>query len=56
MDWTEFTEATPELATRGEGLFRSTELCLVGTLRADGWPRMSPCEVILERIPHPFKH
>jgi hypothetical protein len=36
------------LATRGNELLRTTGLCLVGTIRADGWPRISPGEVILE--------
>jgi hypothetical protein len=48
VNWTEFTKAAPELAERGEKLLRSAGVCLVGTLRADGWPRISPCEVILE--------
>jgi hypothetical protein len=46
--WIEFAESAPDLAYRGEELFRATGMCLVGTLRADGSPRISPCEVILE--------
>lgn len=47
VKWIEFADAAPELAARGEKLFRSAGMCLVGTLRADGSPRISPCEVIL---------
>jgi hypothetical protein len=45
MRWEAFEEAAPELAARGLAGFREQNLCLVGTLRADGWPRISPCEV-----------
>ena len=48
MNWSDFRMSAPELAERGEALLRSTGLCLVGTSRADGWPRISPCELILE--------
>ena len=44
MRWDEFTAAAPELAALGEERFRGRELCLVGTLRANGWPRISPVE------------
>jgi hypothetical protein len=42
--WGEFAAAAPELAELGERRFRSRELCLVGTLRRNGWPRISPVE------------
>ena len=42
--WDEFTLAAPELAGLGEERFRRHELCLVGTLRKNGWPRISPVE------------
>jgi hypothetical protein len=48
MNWTEFREASGDLGLRGEALLKTTGVCIVGTLRADGWPRISPCEVILE--------
>jgi hypothetical protein len=48
MNWKEFEEGAPELAATGEELLRSAGVCLVGTIRADGTPRISPCEVILE--------
>jgi hypothetical protein len=44
MRWDEFAAAVPELATLGEERLRSKELCLVGTLRRNGWPRISPVE------------
>ena len=42
--WGEFSEAEPELAALGEAQFARTGLALVGTLRRDGWPRISPVE------------
>jgi hypothetical protein len=44
MRWDEFTAACPELAGLGEERLRIRELCLVGTLRRNGWPRISPVE------------
>jgi hypothetical protein len=44
MRWEEFAAACPELAQLGEERLRSHELCLVGTLRRSGWPRISPVE------------
>jgi hypothetical protein len=45
MRWEAFTESAPELATLGMDGFREQNLCLVGTLRSDGWPRISANEV-----------
>jgi hypothetical protein len=44
MRWDEFAGAAPELAALGEERLRAKELCLVGTLRKNGWPRISPVE------------
>jgi hypothetical protein len=44
MRWNEFAEAAPELAKLGEERLRARELCLVGTLRRNGWPRITPVE------------
>ena len=44
MTWQEFAEKAPELAAIGEGQFGRTGLAMVGTLRRDGWPRISPVE------------
>ena len=42
--WGQFAEADPELAVLGEAQFARTGLALVGTLRRNGWPRISPVE------------
>ncbi|HYX88350.1 MAG TPA: hypothetical protein VE753_03185 [Gaiellaceae bacterium] len=44
MRWDEFAAACPELAALGEERLRRHELCLVGTLRRNGYPRISPVE------------
>jgi hypothetical protein len=44
MRWDEFAHTCPEIAEPGEQRLRRHELCLVGTLRRDGSPRISPCE------------
>ena len=44
MTWEEFKKAAPELATLGEERFEATGLVLVGTLRKNGFPRISPVE------------
>ncbi len=45
MNWQGFWAAAPELAALGEQRLTDTDLCLLGTLRKDGSPRVSPCEV-----------
>lgn len=45
MHWTEFAAACPEIAELAEQRFRKDEVVLVGTLRKDGSPRISPNEV-----------
>jgi hypothetical protein len=42
--WGEFASTCPELASLGEERLRAHGLCLVGTLRKNGYPRISPCE------------
>ena len=42
--WGDFEAADPELAALGRALFLETQLTLVGSLRKDGWPRISPVE------------
>jgi hypothetical protein len=44
MRWDEFARAVPELGELGERRLRERELCFVGTLRRNGWPRISPVE------------
>jgi hypothetical protein len=48
MNWAAFAQATPELAARGWERFERHELCMLGTIRRNGWPRISPCE--LDRV------
>ncbi|MDQ3011505.1 MAG: pyridoxamine 5'-phosphate oxidase family protein [Acidobacteriota bacterium] len=47
MNWKEFKAAAPELAEAGEKLFERVGVVLVGTLRKDGSPRISPVEQLL---------
>jgi hypothetical protein len=43
--WDAFAESAPDLAALGMEGFREQNLCLLGTLRRDGWPRISANEV-----------
>jgi hypothetical protein len=45
MRWAEFEAAAPELAAFGTNGFGEQHLCILGTLAADGWPRISPNEI-----------
>lgn len=45
MNWEGFLTAAPQLGDLAEARFRKDGLCLVGTLRKDGLPRISPCEL-----------
>jgi hypothetical protein len=47
MNWDEFRAAAPELADVGRELFDKTGLCMLGTIRVDGSPRVTPCEVYI---------
>jgi hypothetical protein len=42
--WHGFERACPELAELARARFAEDELVLVGSLRGDGWPRISPVE------------
>ena len=44
LTWHQFAAQAPELASLGEAQFARTGLALVGTLKRDGWPRISPVE------------
>jgi pyridoxamine 5'-phosphate oxidase-like protein len=44
MRWIDFELAAPELAAFGRERIAATGIVLLGTIRADGWPRISPCE------------
>jgi hypothetical protein len=45
--WAEFQSARPDLAALGEERFDRTGLILLGTIRADGRPRISPVEPVI---------
>ena len=47
MNWAQFKAADPELAYLGEERFRRNGMALVGTLRRNGWPRISPVEPLV---------
>jgi Pyridoxamine 5'-phosphate oxidase len=47
MNWREFEAAAPELAALGRERFEATGVALLGTLRADGSPRINPVEPYL---------
>jgi hypothetical protein len=44
VNWAEFATAAPEIAALFEERLAETQLCLLGTIAASGWPRISPCE------------
>lgn len=45
MRWDAFEAACPEIGGLATARFRGDELVMLGTLRPDGSPRISPCEV-----------
>jgi hypothetical protein len=47
MEWAEFANLEPDLADEGEKRFDATGLALVGSLRKDGTPRISPTEPLI---------
>jgi hypothetical protein len=47
VSFAEMEAQTPELAGHARERFDATGLCLVGTLRSDGWPRISPVEPLI---------
>ena len=44
MNWAEFTQASPELADLFRERLDKTGLALIGSIRKDGTPRISPLE------------
>src|SRR2546422_7894516 len=44
MRWDQFAAACPEIAALAESRFRNDQLVMIGTIRSDGSPRISPCE------------
>ena len=47
MAWEQFKQSAPELAGLAEERFQRHGLVLAGTLRNDGWPRISPVEPLI---------
>ncbi len=47
MNWAQFKESAPDLASLAEERFQRQGLVLMGTLRRDGWPRISPVEPLI---------
>jgi hypothetical protein len=47
MNWSNFAGAAPELAEAAERLFNKSGLILIGTIRKDGSPRISPVEYMI---------
>ena len=47
MNWEEFKRNAPDLAALGEERFDRTGLVLIGSLRKNGWPRISPVEPLI---------
>ena len=47
VSWDVLAERDPELAALGLDRFERTGLALVGTLRKNGWPRISPVEPVI---------
>lgn len=46
MKWAEFKVAAPRIADEAEKLFERSGVLLVGTIRKDGSPRISPVELL----------
>jgi len=47
MRWSQFESRCPELAGTDQRRLQERHLCLIGTLRLDGWPRITPVEPYL---------
>jgi hypothetical protein len=47
VSWAEFAALEPDFARLGAERFGATGLCLLGTLRANGFPRISPVEPLI---------
>ncbi|MCI0402148.1 MAG: pyridoxamine 5'-phosphate oxidase family protein [Acidobacteria bacterium] len=49
MSWAQFKKSAPALARKAEQLFDKTGVVLLGTVRKDGSPRISPVEPLIVR-------
>lgn len=47
MSWKKFKQEAPQLVEAAEGLFEKSGVVLLGTIRKDGSPRISPVEPII---------
>lgn len=47
IEWGNFKKTAPELAAQAEELFERSGVVLVGTIRKDGSPRISPVEPLI---------
>lgn len=47
LSWAQFAAEEPRIAGLAEERFAVTGLCLIGTLRANGFPRISPVEPLI---------
>lgn len=47
MEWAQFANLEPDLADEGEKRFDASGLALVGSIRKDGTPRISPTEPLI---------
>ncbi len=47
LNWNEFAQAAPDLAQAGEERFERWGLILLGSVRKDGTPRISPVEPLI---------
>lgn len=45
MEWQEFKKVCPEIGEEAQERFRKDQLVMLGTVRKDGSPRISPCEI-----------
>jgi predicted pyridoxine 5'-phosphate oxidase superfamily flavin-nucleotide-binding protein len=52
MIWRDFEQAAPEFAAFGRQRFEATHVALLGTVRRDGSPRISPIEpyLVVDRL------
>lgn len=46
MNWADFAVESPELARLARERFEEAGLALLGSIRPDGWPRISPLEPV----------
>lgn len=45
MKWADFAHSAPRIGTFALEAFEAQHLSTLGTIRRNGWPRISPCEI-----------